>query len=505
MATDLTIEQQKALAIAQAKRRRAEEGEVAVTPASGTLPDLFKGMGEGALTMLTGAASLPIAGFSGLMAMDAGPDAAADAFRLTQDKLTYRPRSREGELALEAAQIPFAPIAATTDFLGEKATDVTGSPAAGATVRTILEGGPMLLGRGYGAVRGPLSNKQAILRRGQERGYVLPPSDAVPASAVRRRLDSAAGKPRMEMDASVKNQTVTNDLAAESLGLAPGTEITRAALQNVRNEAGSAYRVLQDFDKFNLDTQFRRDLSNAAKSLREIKKEVPALAKADGPIDEALAIASDAVGGGLRGKVSMSSGAVIETVKTLRGMADDAYAAGRPVVGRAYRDMAKAIDDAVERDLARSAPSSAVDDYRAARQRIAKSYTIEEALDGDGFVSAAKVARAKAKGVPLDDNLRLVADMHEQYPQAMRVQKRQPIAQGRLSTMAAAGGGGAAIGGDVAVGLPVAIAALMGPTARAAALSRPVQSMFATPYGRMKNPLADPAGIGISYMLQDDQ
>lgn len=102
-------------------------------------------------SLLSGMVATPVAGLAGLAAAagkatglsDADP---ADVVRKTQDTLTYQPRTTGGKNA--AAAVGFLPekFAELTNRAGELAAEGTGSPAAGATLKTILDAAPLLLG-----------------------------------------------------------------------------------------------------------------------------------------------------------------------------------------------------------------------------------------------------------------------------------------------------------------------------------------------------------------------
>ncbi len=114
-----------------------------------------KGMGEAALTVGTGTAATPIAGLAGLgMSLPTSPvrllaeaagkqfgfkvPSGAETVEKVQQALTYQPRSVAGEVATKMATFPLEAIEQGTNRAGEVVSDVTGSPAAGAGVKTGL-------------------------------------------------------------------------------------------------------------------------------------------------------------------------------------------------------------------------------------------------------------------------------------------------------------------------------------------------------------------------------
>jgi len=95
------------------------------------------------LSMLSGAVSGPISGLAGIAGAVLPGDAGQGA-RWTegvQRALTYQPRTEGGKTATEAISYPFRQLGQGADFLGEKVSEVTGSPAAGAGVNAAVQVG----------------------------------------------------------------------------------------------------------------------------------------------------------------------------------------------------------------------------------------------------------------------------------------------------------------------------------------------------------------------------
>ena len=496
-------------------RKRLDAELAAATSVSSPEPRGYRNYGraligaaEGGFDLLGKALNMGIGGFAGLTSLGDGLDVAVNriktpgALRRSITEFTS-PRTMEGKTFSEGLEKAGEPIAELTGLAAGGATDLAsfaGLPPeaaglVGAGVETAIGGGPAVFGRGLAGKRLPASNlKQATYQQGQAVGYRVPPSDAR-AGTVRQgpsaMLDGPLGKPRLQQDASLKNQQVTNRLAAESLGLDPGTEISRAVLQRVRNEAGEAYSVLKGAGQISVDLTYRKALSDIRRDAKKGTQDFDKLNDSD--LTGFIEYLDDA------NKWSFSSESAIRLMRKLRNQSDKYYNKGSdmydPKLGGAYRELSNAVENMAERHLATIAPD-AVDAFRAARQRIAKSYTIEEALDGDGYVAASKLAKAKADGVPLDDNLRLVADMHEQFPASMKVQKAAPIAAGRISTLTGAAGAGSAVGGQAQVGIPLMLAAFGPSIVRGARLT-------GAKVGPRTVPFADPLGLGITGLIGD--
>jgi len=95
-------------------------------------------------TVASSVVAEPIAGVAGIgQALNpfAEQGAGSRAVEATRDALTFKPRTQTGQAGLEAVGGALQPVgealAATEDFLGDTALDITGSPAAAATAATL--------------------------------------------------------------------------------------------------------------------------------------------------------------------------------------------------------------------------------------------------------------------------------------------------------------------------------------------------------------------------------
>jgi hypothetical protein len=104
---------------------------------------------ETALQMGTGAALTPVAGLAGIgqgiknLVSPGMP--AADRVQQIQG-MAYQPRTGVGQGMARTAAVPAEIYARGTNYLGEKATDITGSPAIGAAIKTAGDVAPMVVG-----------------------------------------------------------------------------------------------------------------------------------------------------------------------------------------------------------------------------------------------------------------------------------------------------------------------------------------------------------------------
>lgn len=114
-------------------------------------------------------------GLSGLLALPQGTDAAADKVRQVEQSLSYEPQTPAGKVVAAAPDYVFNKIGHGADYLGQKTTDLTGSPLAGAGVSTAAQILPLLLGDR--AIRGGIDTARAVRAADLTRG-----DQSIPAS-----------------------------------------------------------------------------------------------------------------------------------------------------------------------------------------------------------------------------------------------------------------------------------------------------------------------------------
>ena len=124
--------------------------------------DLDRGFTQTVLGLGSGAALEAPAGLAGISALGGGMDASANAIQNVQN-MGYQPTSDVAQRAMGNIGSVFQPLADATDWAGRNTAEVTGSPAAGALVKSI--------GEGAVKVASPVA---ALKRLGQMGGNALP-------------------------------------------------------------------------------------------------------------------------------------------------------------------------------------------------------------------------------------------------------------------------------------------------------------------------------------------
>jgi len=340
----------------------------------------------------------------------------------------------------------------------------------------------------------PSQGTMQAAREAQEAGYVIPPTQVKP-SLVNRLLEGTAGKISTAQNASFKNQQVTNQLAAKSLGLPEDTVISPEILTNIRAKAGQAYENLGATGTVKTSPKF-------IQALDEIKPYKDAVqASKDFPTADKSPIIS--VIDELKQK-SFDVNSAISKINVLRNDADIAYGAGNKALGKANKEASQVLENTIENYLANTKQTDLLQKFKDARQLIAKTYSVENALNQTtGSIDAKKLAAQLAKGKPLSGELKQSAQFAQAFPTATQTTERMgsipQISPLDVGGAALTSGGAYFAGGEGAT--PLGFATLLArPTLRAAALSKPVQSRLTNQ--QMQNLSPETRNLARMLMLQ---
>lgn len=270
------------------------------------------------------------------------------------------------------------------------------------------------------------------LKEGIDAGYVVPPNLVNP-STKNALIESFSGKQATGQLASVRNQDVTEKLVRQSLGIADDAPLTKSALEQIRKVEGGAYKKVAE-----LTPQAEIDLEALKKARNEAQGWFNAYNRSASPDD--LAKAKD------------------------------------------LRDLSEVLEMRLESHAKDAGQDKLIDALRAARKQIAKTYTVERALnDSTGTVNAKVIGRMYDKGKPLSDGLDTVGRFASGFPSVNQASQQMgsPAAH-NLRSMASLlmGAGGAASMGPAGV---VAAAApfVTGPASRALMFNQGAQKALA--------------------------
>lgn len=331
----------------------------------------------------------------------------------------------------------------------------TGAVIGGA-LPTVLKGA-RAVGAAIAGPEAPEAIKRAALTA-KEAGYVIPPTQVKPTLTT-RMVEGLAGKLTTAQMASARNQAVTNEKVMRSIG---AKELSPEGIAEVRGVAGQAYDTLGQFGTFKTDDAFKSALDRAGSRNAQMIKDFPELANTE--VDNLVA--------SMKQRGQFDSQATIEAIKQFRADAAINKRSTDPAkvaLGRAQNNISNALEDLIERNLQQTQGSKELlDNYRSARQILAKTYDVEKALNpATGNIDASKLSASLKKGRPMTGELREVAEFASTFPKAAQLTEKMGSLP-QLSPLDYL----ATIGAGAATGSPLSLATLAArPAARTLALS----------------------------------
>ena len=307
------------------------------------------------------------------------------------------------------------------------------------------------------------ASKDALQREVTNMGYTLPPSYAG-GSLPSRILEGLSGKLKTGQLAQIKNQQVTNQAARDYLGVPRETSLDENLLERLREQYSEPYRQIAELPALmGKPSALYADVAGEPRTVNAINW-YPGISTKP---------------------ISKTGKETLNELKDVRFNAKNYYKnfnlTGNP---ESYQkavqldSQAKQLEDVIEEMAIRSKNDDLLSSLKEARKNIAKTYTIERAMQGTN-VDAKELAKALDKGAMLEGDLLTSARFAQQYPDIARVP-----ASGDANPMTAldwygvgtTGGVSALAGGNPLLGFALPASRIV---AREALLSRPVQRMMA--------------------------
>lgn len=167
-------------------------------------------------------------------------------------------------------------------------------------------------------------------------GYVIPPADLSPNLKV-EALNGFGGKIKTAQEASARNQTVSNKMAKRALGLPDDADLSIETLEGLRKSAAAAYEPVANSGMVTPGKAYNAALDSALKPFKSQTNSFPG-AKPAPVVAELEALRTG----------QFDAGDGMNMIRTLREAADRSYRAGENMAGKAYKQGAGAIEDALE-------------------------------------------------------------------------------------------------------------------------------------------------------------
>lgn len=297
-------------------------------------------------------------------------------------------------------------------------------------------------------------------QRAHAEGYVIPPADLSPG-VLTELASGLSGKIKTAQVASERNQTISNNLARKALGLMPEQDLNIETLEGLRRQASAAYAPVAAAGTVTPGRAYLGAINRALHPFRSQSASFPG-ARVPGVVADLEALKTQ----------QFDSGDALNMIRALRESADASYRTGEKMAGKAYAQGAAALEDAIEAHLSGLGKPGAtlLSNFRDARQMIARTYSVQNALNPQtGSVNAVKLAADLRKGKPLSGELKTIAEVSQAFPKATQALKESPKQTSPLDVAMS-------LGMAFGTGSPLGAAAIGAhPAARAALLSAPVQ------------------------------
>jgi hypothetical protein len=300
--------------------------------------------------------------------------------------------------------------------------------------------------------------RDATLRAGQQEGYVVTPGSVSPTgkNIIAERM---AGKSHLEQLASVQNQAVTDKLARRAAGISETAPLTSATMQDIRKaEYTKGYVPVEKLGSIKTDPAFLDDLIAVEGKYAGPSSSFP------GAVPEPVLklIENFTVD-------KFDTKDAVKVSSALREQAKGNFRKGEDALAKAQIAVSNALENQIERALATSGGPKAADmleQFKASRQRMAISHTIEDAIkEGSGSVMASKLARDIQSGKYVSGDIKTIAEFSNVFPRVSQTPSQigTPGAgtmMGRSLGGATGAGAGFVLGGAPGMGYGAALGAM---------------------------------------------
>jgi len=296
---------------------------------------------------------------------------------------------------------------------GELTSQATDSPLAGLAVALGTPGVITARQQSAVAARDAAAAQNAVrentLRAGQSQGLVVPPGNVRP-TMLNRGVEQVAGKTELEQLMSAKNQREFDRMARRSVGLADDADLTPNSMRIVRDEAyTNGYEPIAKVGNIPVDNTYAVDMQNIATRFTGQSRSFPNAV----PNDVRRIINQNSV-------QNFDSADAIARIRSLRKDATAAFKRGDVNVAEANKAVAAALESQIERHLNSMGQPGIfmLADFRAARQKMAISHALEDAMrEGTGSIDARKLAAAfNNNKAPLSGDLYTMATFANTFP-----------------------------------------------------------------------------------------
>lgn len=419
-----------------------KQNPVTVTKPQPTLAEMDPGAAvyEVPRAVVQNTAANAASGFAGLAGtMLPGPPGQGARFvEKTRDALSFEPTSPQSKAVLEAIGKPGELFSRyVSKPIGARGAQV--SPALGTIGETSAEAIPQLLGaRAALKPTKPLTHAQERVAAARDSGFTMTPEE-MGAGTVPRTMASLSGEPRLAKLTTRKNTAVAVEKAKKELGVPAEATLDLDRLADIRKEAGKSYETIRGVGEVKMDPTYYAEVDALGQKYRSAAKDFPGLAPAD--VEQVVkALKQEGAGGGdpwsfmsqnkaapapkMGGKFDANS--AVDLMGQLRESADGAFRSGNTGLAKVLRGGAAAVENQLERHLQTTGQADALKNFRAARQRIAKSYSVEDSLVADDAVNLRELGRQFSDRKPLTGGLKESGEFARNFERSSQKPSHMP-------------------------------------------------------------------------------
>jgi len=251
--------------------------------------------------------------------------------------------------------------------------------------------------------------RDANVLAAQREGFVVTPGSLTPtgANVIKERI---AGKTYLEQLASIKNQQMADKIARRAVGLAENSALTPEAMKSIRAaEYTKGYEPIKKLGNIAADNAYLDDLINIESKYTGPSKSFP----------EAV---PDEVGNLIKKYTvdRFDAADAVDVIKNLREQASGNFRKGENALAKSQLDISTALESQIARNLEASGDpklANLLEQFKASRQRMAISHTIEDAIRvGSGSVDAKKLSRDIQNDKFMTGDLKTIAEFANTFP-----------------------------------------------------------------------------------------
>jgi hypothetical protein len=253
------------------------------------------------------------------------------------------------------------------------------------------------------------ATRDANVLAAQREGFVVTPGSLTPvgANVVKERI---AGKTYLEQLMSINNQQMADKVARRAVGLAENSALTPEAMKGIRaTEYTKGYEPIKKLGNIAADNVYLDDLINIESKYTGPSKSFPEAV----PDEVGKLITKYTVD-------RFDAADAVDVIKNLREQASGNFRKGENALAKSQLDISTALEGQIARTLEASGDpklANLLEQFKASRQRMAISHTIEDAIRvGSGSVDAKKLGRDIQNDKFMTGDLKTIAEFANTFP-----------------------------------------------------------------------------------------